>query len=84
MNYETYDVIEFEDDEKVVVLEKIEYEGNIYLYVDKVNAEETTNLKEFHILRVEENDYLEKETDINLLEKILPLFTDKIKLKEQQ
>ena len=77
MNYEKYDIITFEDDEKVVVLEKIDYEGYTYLYVDKINKEETTTLKKFHILRVEANDYLEKETDTSILEKILPLFTNK-------
>jgi len=83
MNYKVYDVIEFDDDEKVVVLETLEYEGNIYLYVDKVNQEETTTLKEFHILRVEENDYLEKEVRIDILEKILPIFKDKVNKNEQ-
>jgi len=79
MNYEKYDVITFEDNEKVVVVDTLEYEGNNYLYVDKINAEETTNLKKFHILRVCEDDYLQKETDNDILMKILPQFNEKLK-----
>ena len=83
MNYEKYDVITFEENDKVIVLETLEYEGAIYLYVDKVNEEETTTLKKFHILRVDEDDYLQKETDTNVLTKLLPKFQEKIKLESE-
>lgn len=79
MNYEKYDVITFEDNEKVVVVDTLEYEGNNYLYVDKIDEQETTNLKKFHILRVCEDDYLQKETDNDILMKILPQFNEKLK-----
>ena len=81
MNYNKFDIITFDDNNKVVVLEKIEYEGTTYLYVDKVNQEETNTLKKFHILRVD-NDYLQKETDTEILTNILPLFSNKIKLED--
>lgn len=80
MNYNNFDIITFDDNSKVVVLEKIEYEGITYLYVDKVNHEETENLKQFHILRVD-SEYLQKETNPDILTSILPLFSNKIKLE---
>ena len=81
MNYNKFDIITFDDNSKVVVLEKIEYRGITYLYVDKVNFDETNTLKKFHILRVD-GEYLQKETDTEILTNILPLFSNKIKLED--
>lgn len=78
MEYRKFDIIELEDDEKLVILETLEYEYVTYLYVDKVNEDETDTLGEYKILRVCEDDYLQKETDQNILMKILPLFSKNI------
>ena len=83
MNYEKYDVITFDYDDKVVVLETLEHEGIKYLYVDKVDVNETKTLKEFHILRVCDDDYLQKETNPDILMEILPLFNRLVKLNEE-
>lgn len=81
MSYEKYDILTLDDNEKVVILEIVNYEGNTYLYVDKVDQEETTTLKKFHILRVMEDDLIVKETDTDVLQKILPQLQEKIKLE---
>ncbi len=79
MNYKKYDVITFEDKHRVVVLSSIEYEGITYLYVDMLNNDKTKNLGQYHILRDCGDGYLEKETDTNILTKIIPLFSKDIK-----
>lgn len=81
MSYEKYDVLTFDDNEKVIILETLNYGENIYLYVDKINQEETKTLKKYHILRVMEDDMIVKETDIDIINSILPLFNEKIKLE---
>lgn len=83
MEYEKYDVIVLENAEKLIVLETIEYDGKKYLYVDKLNYDETDTLKKYHILRVCDNDTIQKETDTNVLTNILPLFSKNIKLDNE-
>lgn len=83
MIYEKYDIITFDDDDKVVVLETLLYNGIGYLYVDKVDKEEKNTLNKFHILRINEDGYLQKETNTDVLMEILPLFNTKIKLTEE-
>ena len=83
MIYEKYDIITFDDNDKVVVLETLLYNGTGYLYVDKVDDEEKNTLNKFHILRINEDGYLQKETNTDVLMEILPLFNTKIKLTEE-
>lgn len=83
MEYVKYDVITLGNNTKLVVLETLEYEGNIYLYVDKVNEEETDTLDQYQIMRVCENNNLQKETDLDILTDILPLFSKKLKTNNE-
>lgn len=71
MNYNINDIIIFDDTDKVIVLDKIYYEGAIYLLVDKINSDETEMLNMYHVLRVNENGNLQKEVDIDFLIKII-------------
>jgi len=80
MEYNRFDIITLENDNKLVVLEKIQHEGIIYLYVDKVNNDETDTLGEYQIYRVCEDNIVQKETDTDKLISILPLFNKNIKL----
>jgi len=82
MDYEKYDIITFEEDDKVIVLETLDYNGSTYLYVDKIDEKEENTLKKFHILRVEEDGYLEKEIDTNILMEIVQLFKKKIDIED--
>ena len=82
MKYEKNDVITFNDGSKVVVLETLNYDGFLYLYVDKLDYTEENNLNEFHILR-EDNNTMYKEVDPNVLSKLLPLFNNKISIASE-
>ena len=77
MNYNINDVIVFDDADKVIVLDKIYYEGANYLLVDKINSDETETLNMYHILRVNENGNLQKEVDIDFLIKVITSFKSK-------
>ena len=80
MEYNRFDIITLKNNEKLVVLETIEYEGIKYLYVDKVNNEETETKEEYQIYRVCGNNVVQKETDTDILISILPLFSKNIKI----
>ena len=75
MEYKKFDIITLKNNNKLVVLEILEHEGITYLYVDKVNEEETDNLGEYQIYKVCENNIVQKETNTDILISILPLFT---------
>ncbi len=77
MSYNINDVIVFDDTDKVIVLDKIYYEGSIYLLVDKLNSDETEMLNMYHVLRVNENGNLQKEVDIDFLIKVITSFKSK-------
>ena len=79
MNCKKNDIITFSEDDKVIVLEVLEYEGINYLYVDKVNKEETELLKKYHILRINKDGSFQKEVDTEVLTKLLPQFNQLIK-----
>ena len=83
MGYEKFDIITLGNNTKLIVLETLEYEGNTYLYVDKVTDDEQDTLGQFHIIRVYENNIIQKETDINVLTNILPLFSKNIRLNNE-
>ena len=83
MEYKKYDVITLGDNTKLIVLETLEYKGNIYLYVDVVNDEETDTLDRYHIIKVCKNNSVQKETDLNVLTNILPLFSKNIRLNNE-
>ena len=80
MEYNRFDIITLKNNEKLVVLETIEYEEIKYLYVDKVNNEETETKEEYQIYRVCGNNVVQKETDTDILISILPLFSKNIKI----
>lgn len=80
MEYKKFDIITLKNNDKLIVLETLEYDGVTYLYVDKVNNNETETLGDYQILRVCENNIVQKETDTDILISILPLFSKSIKL----
>jgi len=50
MGYKKFDIITLEDNQKLIILETLEYEGNTYLYVDEVSDDEKDTLENYHIL----------------------------------
>ena len=79
MGYKKFDIITLEDNQKLIILETLEYEGNTYLYVDEVSDDEKDTLENYHILRAYD-DMVERETDQDTLINILPLFSRNIKI----
>lgn len=80
MRYNRFDIMTLDNNEKVVVLEVVEFEGETYLYVDKVTEDEKDTLGKYHILKVYEDNIVQKETDTDTLIKILPLFSKNVKI----
>jgi len=69
------DVITFEDDEKVVVLDEIVYNGNKYIYVQGVHPDESDVFDWYKVMRIyAEDETLQKVVDVELLKTILPKF----------
>lgn len=74
MTFKRDDLIGF-DDEQVMVIDAIEYEGNEYLYVVVVEGEELTPTKVLKILMVNYNDgTLDKVSDNERLSVLVPIF----------
>lgn len=83
MNFGRYDVITFDDNEKVVVLESILYNNKEYLYVNQVLPDESGVTDVYKVLTPNYNDgTFEKIIDSNILSEILPIFEQKLKQYE--
>lgn len=77
MSFKRYDVITFNENDKVVVLEALMHDEIEYLYVDTINKEENELLEKYKVLKVNYQDgTLDKVVDINILNTLIPLFKD--------
>lgn len=80
MNFGRYDLITFDDDDKVVVLEVVLYNGKEYLYVNQVLPDESDTTDVYKVLSPNYNDgTFEKIIDLELLNVLLPMFQEKLK-----
>lgn len=83
MNFGRYDLITFEDDDKVVVLEVVLYQNKEYLYVNQVLPDESDTTDVYKVLSPNYNDgTFEKIIDLELLNVLLPMFQEKLKKYE--
>ena len=80
MTFKQNDLIEFEDKERVMVLDALEHRNNEYVFVNVVTGE---NLEPTEIYKVMVVDYsdgtLQKVIDPNLLQEILPRFEKRLR-----
>ena len=75
MTFKRYDVITFEENDKVVVLEALLHEGNEYVYVNEILPDESDVTDVYKIMVVHyEDGTLEKVIDSALLQVLLPKF----------
>lgn len=74
MNIEKFNVIQLENNKKIIILEKLEYNGTTYLYVDDVKDDESDTLDNYYIMKLNNNNTLSKETNIDILGQIIPIF----------
>jgi len=79
MNFEKFNILKLNNNKKIVILEKLEFENTTYLYVDDVNEDETDTLDNYYIMRVNTNGTLSQETNKETLEKIIPILNRLVK-----
>lgn len=79
MNFEKFNVVKLNNGNKIIILEKLEYENTTYLYVDDVNEDETDTLDNYYIMKVKNNGCLSKEEDPETLTKIIPILNRMVK-----
>ena len=82
MTFKQNDLIEFEDNEKVVVLDAIEHKGNEYVFVNIVTGDNVNPLPtdQYKVMFVDySNGTLQKIVDTNLLQELLPQFEARLK-----
>ena len=77
MKFKRYDVITFEENDKVVVLEALIHEGNEYVFVNEILPDESDVTDVYKIMVVHyEDGTLEKVTDSALLQVLGPKFQE--------
>lgn len=77
MTFKRYDVITFEENDKVVVLDALVHNGNEYVYVNEILPDESDMTNVFKIMVVHyEDGTLEKVVDPELLQELLPKFQE--------
>ncbi len=84
MEINLHTVLTLEDDEKYVVVAKIEYEGNYYDYLLQLTDDEEDVTDQVAIVKEEkENDeiYIDEIIDEELLKKLTPLFQKQLEEK---
>lgn len=75
MTFKRYDVITFEENDKVVVLEALLHKGNEYVYVNEILPDESDVTDVYKVMVVHyEDGTLEKVVDPVILQEILPEF----------
>lgn len=75
MTFKRYDVITFDENDKVIVLEALIHEGNEYVYVNEILPDESDITDNYMVMVVHyEDGTLEKVKDGKLLEVLLPKF----------
>lgn len=80
MTFKRFDVITFEEDDKVVVLEALLHDGKEYVYVNEILPDESdiTNVYKIMVVHYEDGT-LEKVIEPELLQELLPRFQELLK-----
>ncbi len=84
MNLEKLSVVKLSNNKKIIILEKLDYQGITYLYVDDVKEDESDTLDNYYIMRVNNNGTIQKEENIEVLTKIIPELTKLVKADYQK
>lgn len=79
MTFKRYDVITFEENDKVVVLAALVYNGNEYVYVNEILPDESDVTDVYKVMVVHyEDGTLEKVINPELLQVLLPQFQSEL------
>ena len=76
--FKRYDVVTFEEDDKVVVLESLLYKGVEYVFVNEILPDESDVTNVYKIMRVFDDGTLEKVVDPSLLMQLSPMFQKRL------
>lgn len=79
MNLEKFNIVKLSDGKKIIILEKFEYENTTYFYVDDVKEDETDTLDNYYVMRLNPNNSLVVENDVETLTKIIPILNKLVK-----
>ena len=85
MTFRQNDLIEFEDNEKVMVLDAIEHRNNEYVFVNVVQGENLEPTQTYKIMVVDYSDgTLQKVIDPNILQELLPRFEKRLRQQMEE
>lgn len=80
MTFKQNDLIEFNDGEKVMVLDALEHRDNEYVFVNVVEGDNLNPTDKYKVMVVDYSDgTLQKVIDPELLQEILPRFEKRLK-----
>ncbi|MDD5980103.1 MAG: hypothetical protein PUC23_03225 [bacterium] len=80
MTFRQNDLIEFEDNEKVMVLDAIEHRNNEYVFVNVVQGDDLEPTETYKVMMVDYTDgTLQKVIDPNILQELLPRFEKRLR-----
>lgn len=77
MEIKEADLITIDDNEKYITLSVLNYEGVDYAFVNKLTEEDEEPTDEIYVFTVLDDDIV-KITDVDLINKLLPLFNKKV------
>ncbi len=85
MTFKQNDLIEFEDKEKVMVLDAIEHRDNEYVFVNVVEGDNLNPTKSYKVMIVDYTDgTLQKVVDPEILQELLPRFESRLKKQVEE
>lgn len=82
MTFKQNDLIEFEDNDKVMVLDAVKYQEEEYVFVNEVTGDsnDPTPTDKYKVMYVDySNGTLVKVIDPNILQDLLPMFETRLK-----
>ena len=82
-NLKRYDVVTFDDDDKVVVLARCDYKNRKFVYVNEILPDESDVTDVYKVMEIHlEDGTLEKVVETELLQKLLPIFLEQLENAE--
>lgn len=74
-----FNVVTFDDGEKVVVLSRLDRNNRKFVYVNEILPDESDVTDVYKVMEIHlEDDTLEEVTDVELLHELLPLFYNQL------
>ncbi len=75
MSFKKNDIVTFDNNDKVLVLQVVKHNGVEYLYCTELTADETSTTDKYEILEANYSDgTLDRVTDMEKLKELVPIF----------